>query len=250
MNFKNKIVLITGGSSGIGAVMAERFKREGCAVTICGRDETKLFAVAARLGVNAVRCDVSNLEDCQTLLAAVNSEFGGLDILVNCAGVLLPYEMAEVADGVEKIRSEIEINAIAPVTLTYLALPLLKESQSASVVFVSSGLAYAAFAPTPVYSGTKALIHHVAQCLRHQFMPLGIKVFELLPPVTDTPMAANMNASAFKKSPPEEVVNDLINAMRAGKFEVPSGQSKQLRLMSRLAPGFLFKRMATALEPK
>lgn len=248
MNFNNKIVLITGGSSGIGAALATRFKREGSEVIICGRNEVKLNAEADRMGVKAVRCDVSNLDDCENLLGSVKRDFGGLDILINCAGVLLQYDMATVPDGVERIRAEIETNSIAPITLTYLALSLLQKSQAGTVVFVSSGLAYAAFAPTPVYSGTKALIHHAAQCLRHQFKPLGIKVFELLPPVTDTPMAADMNAAAFKKSPPEGVVNDLIKAMRAGRYEVPSGQSKQLRLMSRLAPRFLFNRMATALE--
>lgn len=248
MKLKEKIVLITGGSSGIGAALADRFKREGCTVIICGRNEAILNAEADRMGVKAVRCDVSKQEDCQNLLDTVKCDFGGLDILVNCAGIMLQYDMAAVPDGVEKIRAEIETNAIAPVMMTYLALPLLQKSKAAAVVFVSSGLAYAAFAPTPVYSGTKALIHHAAQCLRHQFKPLGIKVFELLPPVTDTPMAADMNAAAFKKSPPEDVVNDLIKAMRAGQYEVPSGQSKQLRLMSRLAPRFLFNRMATALE--
>ncbi|MBI1394034.1 MAG: SDR family NAD(P)-dependent oxidoreductase [Alphaproteobacteria bacterium] len=250
MNFKSKIVLITGGSSGIGAALAERFKAEGCRVIICGRDETKLAAEAARMGVTAVCCDVSKLEDCKNLLDTVHRDFGGLDILVNCAGVMFQYDLPHAPDGAEKIRTEIEINAIAPVTLTYLALPLLQKSKAAAVVFVSSGLAYAAFAPTPVYSGTKALVHHVAQCLRHQFKAIGIQLFELLPPVTDTPMAAEMNAGAFKKSPPEDVVNDLIKALKAGKFEVSSGQSKQLRLMSRLAPRFLFDRMATALDKK
>lgn len=250
MTFKGKIVLITGGSSGIGAALAQRFKREGSTVIICGRDVNKLAAAALKMGVTGYRCDVADPEDCRTLVDMVGAEFGGLDMLVNCAGILLQYDMARVSDGLERIRAEIETNAIAPVNLTYLALPLLKKSKTPTIVFVSSGLAYAAFAPTPVYSGTKALIHHVAQCLRHQFKSIGIRVFELLPPVTDTPLAADMNAAAFKKSPPEAVVDDLIKAMRAGQYEVPSGQSKQLRLMSRLAPRFLFDRMATALERK
>jgi len=250
MQFNGKTVLITGGSSGIGAALAQRFKQEGCTVIICGRDEAKLAAAAARMGVAAVQCDVSDLADCRNLLEAVERDFGGLDILVNCAGIMLQYDMAQATDGIQKIRAEIETNAIAPINLTYLALPLLKKSRTPTIVFVSSGLAYAAFAPTPVYSGTKALVHHVAQCLRHQFKSTGIKVFELLPPVTDTPLATDMNMAAFKKIPPEDVVDDLIKAMQVGKYEVPSGQSKQLRLMSRIAPRFLFNRMATALDRK
>lgn len=243
-----KIVLITGGSSGIGSAIAQRFKSSGDTVVICGRDEDKLSTAASRFQVRPIRCDVSNADECQQMLECIERDYGRLDLLINCAGVMFSYNFAEVTGGVEMIRKEIEINAISPVTLTYLALPLLKRSESAIVVFVSSGLAYAPFAPAPVYSGTKALIHHAAQNLRHQFKPLGISVYELLPPVTDTPMSAGMNAAAFKKSSPDAVVDDLCDALWNEQYEVPSGQSKQLRLMSRLAPKFLFKRMATALN--
>lgn len=250
MKFKDKIVLITGGSSGIGAAMAKRFRAKGSTVIICGRNEDRLLAAADEMGVSAIRCDVSSLDDCRSMIAKIRNDYGKIDFLVNCAGVMFQYEFAKAADGVEKIRSEIEINAIAPVTLTYLALPLFDKSDAPVVVFVSSGLAYAAFAPSPVYSGTKALIHHVSQTLRHQFIPLGISVFELLPPVTDTPMASELNASAFKKSSPEAVVDELFKAMKQHRFEIPAGQSSQLRLLSRLAPRILFERMATALDKK
>jgi uncharacterized oxidoreductase len=160
------------------------------------------------------------------------------------------YDFLSDPDTADKLQAEIEINAIAPLKLTYSALPLLKLSREPAIVFVSSGLAYIPFYATPAYSGSKALIHHSAQALRQQFKRYGIRVFELLPPITDTPMAAGMNVKGFKKSPPEEVVAELIHGMQNEKFEIAAGASKQLRLMSRLAPGFLFKQMTKAFEGK
>lgn len=243
MLLKNEIVLVTGGSSGIGAEIARQFRALGNHVIICGRNEEKLTAAAAMLDAHPIRCDVANVEDCQQMLSEIDMMFGRLDILVNCAGIMLMYEFQSEADTPERIRTEIEINAIAPLRLSHMALPLLRESEEPAIVFVSSGLAYIPFPGTPVYSGTKALIHHSAMALRHQLAGIGVKVFELLPPVTDTPLAEGMDTGSFRKTPPPEVVAELITAMRKDRFEIPAGASKQVRLMSRLAPGFLFKQM-------
>ena len=243
MMLKNKVVLVTGGSSGIGAEIARHFRALGNDVIICGRDEAKLTTAAAMLDAHPIRCDIANIEDCQQMLGEIDRQFGRLDILVNCAGIMLMYDFHCEADTPDRIRSEIEINAIAPLRLSHMALPLLQEGQEPAIVFVSSGLAYIPFPGTPVYSGTKALIHHSAMALRHQLEGIGVKVFELLPPVTDTPLADGMDTGSFKKTPPAEVVAELITAMRKDKFEIAAGASKQLRLMSRIAPGFLFRQM-------
>lgn len=243
MMLGNKIVLVTGGSSGIGAEIARQFRALGNDVVICGRDEKKLKAAATSLGAHPIRCDVANEDDCRQMLTEIELKFGRLDILVNCAGIMLMYDFHAEADTPERLRREIEINAIAPLRLSHMALPLMRETWEPAIVFVSSGLAYTPFPSTPVYSGTKALIHHSAMALRHQLAKIGIKVFELLPPVTDTPLAHGMDTGSFRKTPPAEVVAELIDAMRKDRFEVPAGASKQLRLMSRIAPGFVFRQM-------
>lgn len=237
------IVLVTGGSSGIGAEIARQFRALGHDVIICGRNEEKLAAAAAILDAHPIPCDIANVEDCQRMLAEIDRQFGRIDILVNCAGIMLMYDFQAEADTPDRIRREIEINAIAPLRLSHMALPLLRQSEEPAIVFVSSGLAYIPFPGTPVYSGTKALIHHAAMALRHQLSGIGVKVFELLPPVTDTPLAEGMDTGSFKKTPPAEVVAEMISAMRKDKFEIPAGASNQLRLMSRIAPGFLFRQM-------
>jgi len=243
MMLEKKVVLVTGGGSGIGAEIARQFRALGNDVIICGRNEAKLRAAAAMHDLHAIRCDVTSAEECEQLLADIDRRFGRLDLLVNCAGIMLMYDFHTQADTPDRIRREIEINAIAPLCLSHMALPLLQEGQEPAIVFVSSGLAYIPFPGTPAYSGTKALIHHSAMALRHQLAEIGVKVFELLPPVTDTPLAEGMETGRFKKTPPGEVVAELISAMRNERFEIAAGASKQLRVMSRIAPGFLFRQM-------
>ena len=240
---ENKIVLVTGGSSGIGAEIARQFRALGNEVIICGRNDQKLQAAAGTLDAHPIRCDIVNVEDCKQMLAEINTMFGRLDVLVNCAGIMMMYDFHTEADTPERLRSEIEINAIAPLQLTHMALPMMREGWEPAIVFVSSGLAYIPFPKTPVYSGTKALIHHSAMALRHQLSGIGVKVFELLPPVTDTPLAEGMDTGNFKKTPPADVVAELIAGMRKEKYEIAAGASNQLRILSRIAPGFLFKQM-------
>lgn len=248
MELKNKIVLVTGGGSGIGMEIAARFADMGNTVIICGRDETKLAVAADTTGARTIQCDVTDPEQCKAMLDTIAREHSRLDILVNCAGVMFIYDFADDPGTAEKILTEIEVNAIAPLRLTHLALPLLAHGSGAAVVFVSSGLAYSPFAGTPVYSGTKALIHHSANSLRHQFRQRGIKVFELLPPITDTPMAEGVDTGGFKKSSPADVVDELFDGLKRDRYEIAAGASKMLRIMSRMAPGFLFSQMTKAFE--
>lgn len=248
MMLENKIILVTGGSSGIGAEIARQFRALGNDVVICGRDEDKLKNTAAQLDAHPIRCDVAVVDDCRRMLADIELRFGRLDILVNCAGIMLMYDFHARQDTPERLQREIETNAIAPLRLSHMALPLMHEGWEPAIVFVSSGLAYTPFPSTPAYSGTKALIHHSACALRHQLGKIGIRVFELLPPVTDTPVAQGMDTGNFRKTPPAEVVAELISGMRKDKVEIAAGASKQLRLMSRIAPGFLFRQMVKQFD--
>ena len=248
MELTDKIILVTGGSSGIGAEIAARFARMGNTVIICGRNPARLAAAASKMKAQAITCDIADPDQCKAMLGTIARDHFRLDILVNCAGIMFSYDFAEGPATAEKLAAEITINALAPLCLTHAALPLFERSREPGIVFVSSGLAYAPFAETPAYSGTKALIHHSAMALRHQFKRHGIKVFELLPPVTDTPMAHGANTGGFKKSPVSDVVDELIRGMERDRYEIAAGASKLLRIMSRLAPGFLFDQMTKAFE--
>ncbi len=244
MDFSGKVILVTGGGSGIGLEFARQLAGAGNTVYICGRNAAKLDTAAEVHGLHAVTGDVTSVTDQQKIISTIASEHGRLDILINNAGVLEAYDFASDPNTLDRIEREIEINAKAPLTLTYRALPLLRQSNQPAVLFVSSGVAYVASAGTPVYSGTKALIHHCAQTLRHQFAPLGISVFEALPPVVATDMAKSLKSGNFKLMQPDDLVRQIIQGMKAGSPEILLGQSKQIKFMSRLAPTFLFRQFA------
>ncbi len=243
MNIKNKIILITGGNAGIGAEMAKQLSAHGAKVIICGRNEETLKKVADELSVDSLRCDVTNEADQDAMIAEIEKRHGKIDILINNAGVMKQYAFAKDANTPSNIKQEITINTIAPLTIIYKCLPLLKKSSEPAVVFVSSGLAYVAFPFTPIYSGTKALMHHCAQTLRHQFKADNIKVFELLPPPTDTALADSFRSPELKLMPVDKMVAEFVQGLKCNRYEIAAGMSKQMRLMSRIAPNFIFNQL-------
>lgn len=244
LDLTSKIILVTGGGSGIGLELTRQLVALGNTVIICGRDADKLAKAARETGAQAIAGDVTRAEDQDRILSDIQAAHSRLDLLVNNAGIFLAYDFTTDPDALQKIEREITINATAPLTLTQRALPLLQNSAQPGVLFIGSGVAFVASPGTPVYSGTKALIHHCAQTLRHQFQPHGIAVFEALPPVVDTDMATVLKSDNFKKMKPADLVRDILDGVRRNRTEMLLGQSRQIKWMSRIAPAFLFRQFA------
>jgi uncharacterized oxidoreductase len=244
LDLTSKIILVTGGGSGIGLELTLQLVALGNTVIICGRDPGKLAEAARLTGAQAIAGDVTVAEDQERILSDIQAQHGRLDLLINNAGIFLAYDFRTDPDTLQKIEREIAINATAPLTLTRRALPLLEKSAQPGVLFIGSGVAFVASPGTPVYSGTKALIHHCAQTLRHQLKPHGITVFEALPPVVDTDMASVLKSDKFKKMKPADLVRDILDGLRRNQTEMLLGQSRQIKWMSRIAPAFLFRQFA------
>ena len=117
---------------------------------------------------------------------------------------------------------------------------------------MSSGLAYVPFAQAPVYSGTKSALHFWTQSIRPQLKPHQIKVIELLPPVVKTEIFDNIEVSEadFKPILPQKLANLFWKDFTKGKEEITPGMSSRLKLMSRLAPKFIFNQMNKEAIPK
>ncbi len=246
-------VLITGGGSGIGLALAKKFLDNNNTVIITGRNIYKLEKVKQELPqINIFQSDVTQEVDVKQLAETVQNQFGGIDVLINNAGIMTLVDTGNEDNDLNKQMQEIEINYNSPIRVLHYFLPLLKKSNNAVLVNVSSGLAYVPFAQAPVYSGTKSALHFWTLGIRPQLKPHGIKVIELLPPVVKTDIFDGIEVSEadFKPILPQQLADIFWKYYLKGKEEITPGMSKQLKLMSRLAPKFIFSQVNKDPIPK
>jgi len=186
---KGNTVLITGGATGIGYAMAKYFYERGNTLIICGRREDRLAQAANELqGIYTIPCDVANPDDRQALLRYMSESFPQMNILINNAGIQRDIDLTKGIDELDSGDSEIRINFEAPVYLSALFTPLLAGKENATIVHVSSGLAFMVerAARAPIYCATKAGLHAFSIAQRIQLEPLGIRVVEIIPPMVES----------------------------------------------------------------
>ena len=186
MQLQGNTVLVTGGASGIGLAFARRFLEAGNIVIVCGRREDKLREARERHpGLLTRACDLAAPAEREALIRWATSEHPALNVLVNNAGIQRRLRLADQEDW-SATREELAINLDAPIHLTRLIVPHLAARTPAAIVNVTSGLAFAPLARTPVYSATKAALHSFTLSTRHQLKDTGVEVIEVVPPAVDT----------------------------------------------------------------
>jgi len=237
--FAGDVVLITGGTAGIGAAIADAFVAAGAAVAVCARSQSGLDAFAQHHpDALTIRGDVANDADRTEILDAVARRFGRLDILVNNAGLLIERDFAQgpgtATDPCAGLEAEIAVNLTAPIALT--GATLVRWPNLKSVILVSSGYALVSPRRAPTYGATKAGLHGFAEGLRRQLAPRGTHVLEVLPPAVDTPATQHNTAS---KIAPSVVADATLSALAARRPVALMGQTRLLPLMLRLAPGLI-----------
>lgn len=247
MEIANKQIIVTGGGSGIGLALARILAEQGAHVVITGRTSSKLeSAAAAHERISPFVCDVT--DDAQIVaLRDFMAPRGGVDILINNAGVMNSFDVRSSHPLEDQVR-EIDIDVTGPVRVVHHFLPSMLERET-TVVNVSSGLAFIPYAAAPVYSASKAFLHAYTQGLRAQLEGTSVRVVELLPPVVDTPMVTDLDPS-FPRMQPEELAKAFLKGLRSGADEITPGQSGQLKLMRRLAPGFIFGQINKGLRAR
>jgi len=228
MNITGKIVLITGGGSGIGFEIAKLLSNKGNKVIITGRTEAKLQQAAAQLNnVSYIATDVNSESDIDNIVSRVTNEFGGLDILINNAGAANYYKLGDGSDNYSQAAEEIQTNYLSIIRITDKLLPLLRASKEAAIVNVSSIVVFAPGINLPTYAASKAALHSYTRALRYTLAKTtGIKVFELMPPLVNTEFSAIIGGA--NGIPPLEVAQGLIDGFEKDEYELHVGNTADL----------------------
>ena len=248
MDTSKNTVLITGGTSGIGIELAKQLLDLGNTVIVTGREESRLEETKKRLPhVHTIQSDVSDPEAIARLFDQATHAFPNLNVLINNAGVMRKINLQSRSASLLNITSEVETNLMGPIWMVQQFLAHLKAQPSAAIVNLSSGLAFVPMSIAPIYCATKAGIHSYTQSLRIQLRKTNVRVFELAPPGTDTPLFYGdftaEDKGGVKPMNVETLVQHAIKGLRNDTFEIRPGLSNILKLMSRIAPQFIAKQL-------
>jgi len=221
MNLSNNKILITGGASGIGLGLTERFLKENNTVIICGRREDVLNEVAAKHpGLITKVCDIANQTERVALFNWVEANHPDLSVLVNNAGIQNWIGVAD-ADFYEKAEDEIAINITAPLHLSNL---FLKLNSLKTIMNVTSGLAFVPLSKVPVYCATKAFMRSFTLSLRHQLKDAGTEVIEIIPPALNTDLGGKGIHDAHPAV--SDFIESIFRQLQEGKVELTFGTSE------------------------
>jgi len=187
MKLTGNTVLITGGGTGIGRGLAEAFHALGDQVIIAGRRKAVLDDVTAvNPGMASVQLDVADKDALATAVALVVKHYPALNILINNAGIMRREDLKADARDLADAEAIVATNLLAPLRLTAALLPHLMRQPAATVINVSSALAFVPMAQTPTYCAAKAALHSYTQSLRYQLKGTSVEVKELIPPYVQT----------------------------------------------------------------
>lgn len=237
MKLTNNTILITGGATGIGFSLAERFLALGNRVIICGRREDRLVEAQKKLPRLYIKvCDVSDDIGRSELSDRVVADFPELNVLINNAGIQKDIDLTKGTEDLISGESEIKINLEAPISLTALLLPHLMKQIDPALINVTSGLAFTPMPTCPVYCATKAAFHTYTLLLRHQLASRGVKVFELIPPMVDTELnitGRNKRNMQFRGVTADEYAAGVIKGLENDEHEVYFGMTANSRNVPR-----------------
>jgi uncharacterized oxidoreductase len=215
--------LITGGASGIGLGLTERFVKENNTVIICGRRESLLKEISEKLPtVITRRCDLSKAEEREDLFKWISEKHKDLNVLINNAGIQQRISISD-NDFYKRAKEEIEINIESPVHLTSLFINLKSLN---TIINTTSGLSFVPLAQMPVYCASKAFFHSFTLSLRHLLKSKNIEVIEMIPPALNTDLGGK---GLHSNAPPvSDFIEDVFIQLKQGKSELTSGFSESM----------------------
>jgi uncharacterized oxidoreductase len=216
MNTSDNTLLITGGGSGIGRALAEQFHQRGSKVIIAGRRRAPLEETTrANPGMAAVTLDIEDAEAIRSFAEKLTRDFPALNAVIHNAGIMKPEDLLAQGTDVSVAEATIATNLLGPIRLNGALLPHLQKQSRATIVTVSSGLAFVPMFPTPTYCATKAAIHSYTQSLRYQLRDTAIEVIEIVPPYVQTELMGERQASDPQAMPLRDFISEVMQLLEA-----------------------------------
>jgi NAD(P)-dependent dehydrogenase (short-subunit alcohol dehydrogenase family) len=247
--FADRTVVVTGAAGGIGAALARRFSHAGARVALLDRDAEGAAAVAAQLGhatTMVQRCDVTSLDQCTAAIDAITLAWGGVDVLVNNAGIT---QLGRFVDtDVDVIRRVVDVNLFGAVNCTKAALPSLLDRRG-MIIVTSSVAGVAPLVGRTGYAAGKHALHGFFDSLRAEHLGDGLRVLMVCPSFVDTaigahaigpdggPAAADARTGVKAPMAPDEVARAVVRAASRDRRLLLVGREARLSYwLARLAP--------------
>lgn len=223
MKLSGNKILITGGASGIGLGLTERFIKENNSVIVCGRRQELLDELKAKHpSLITYTCNLSKPEERENLYKKISHEHPDMNVLINNAGI---QQWMNILDPnfFEKTKSEIAINIEAPLHLISF---FQNHNALNTIINVTSGLSFVPMIKVPVYCSTKAFLHSFTKSLRELLRNKNIEVIELIPPALNTDLGGK---GLHDFAPPVAgFIDSVFEQLSQGKYEITYGMSEGL----------------------
>ena len=223
MKINDNKILVTGGATGIGLGLTERFIKENNTVIVCSRRQSALDDLSRKYpSVITKACDLADEKERTKLYQWISENHSDLNVLVNNAGI--QQWMAPTDDDFfRRAKDEVAINIEAPIHLASLFVQL---SGLTTVINVTSGLSFVPLTKVPVYSATKAFLHSFTLSLRKLLKPRNIEVIEMIPPALNTDLGGK---GLHDSAPPvSEFIQAVFDQLQQGKDELTFGFSETM----------------------
>jgi uncharacterized oxidoreductase len=232
MKMQSNTIFITGGTSGIGQGLAEAFHRFGNQVIISGRREDRLRSIcAANPGMRHFVLDVTDLYSVRSTAQKVIAEFPSLNCVFNNSGMQRRhnFDSGKAIDDAAML-AEIQTNLVGLIRVSAEFLLHLRNQEDATLLNVSSGLAFVPLSVFPVYCSTKAAVHSFTLSLRQQLRESKVKVIELIPPYVATELggAATAPPGALRQMPLETFISETMKELAGDADDIAIGGAKNL----------------------
>lgn len=214
MRINGNTIFIPGATSGIGLALAERLHDAGNTVIVGGRRRELLAEIAQQHpGIDTIQIDTTDAASIAAASAEVIARHPRLNVLVTMAGIMRLEDWTTPAGFVETAEATVTTNLLGPIRLIGAFIEHLRTQPDATIMTVSSGLAFAPLRVTPTYNATKAAIHMLSESVRLQLAGTSVRVVELEPPSVATDLMAGQRESAFAM-PLDEFADEVMQILR------------------------------------